>query len=198
MKKRMSTVTMVRISLLGVMGFILMQFDLRLPIFPSFLALDVSDLPGLIGALVMGPVAGIFISLIKNLLDFITGSNTGGIGQFANFVIGISLIVPIGFVYQRRKNIQGYLIGSAVGIVCMVIVASLMNYFVLLPLFSRLFMPMETILYVASNVNSNVTNVYTLIIFAIVPFNLLKGGLTVALGFVLHKVLVKHLLRGAR
>jgi riboflavin transporter FmnP len=181
---------MVRSALLGAIAAVLMQFDLRLPIFPGFLGLDVSDLPALIGAVTTGPLSAVLISLVKNLLDpIIFGTNTGGIGNFANFVMGVALVVPIGIIYQKRKNLSGYIIGGAVGIVSLVITACIVNYFILLPLYSELFIPMDTIISIANAVNSNVTDVFTLLLFAIVPFNLLKGGITVILGYILYRVL---------
>ena len=190
MKKKISTAVMVRSALLGAIAAVLMQFDLRLPIFPGFLGLDVSDLPALIGAVTTGPLSAVLISLVKNLLDpIIFGTNTGGIGNFANFVMGVALVVPIGIIYQKRKNLSGYIIGGAVGIVSLVITACIVNYFILLPLYSELFIPMDTIISIANAVNSNVTDVFTLLLFAIVPFNLLKGGITVILGYILYRVL---------
>jgi len=190
LKKKISTAVMVRSALLGAIAAVLMQFDLRLPVFPGFLGLDVSDLPALIGAVTTGPLSAVLISLVKNLLDpIIFGTNTGGIGNFANFVMGVALVVPIGIIYQRRKNLSGYIIGSAAGIVTMVITACVVNYFILLPLYSELFIPMDTIISIANAVNSNVTDVFTLLLFAIVPFNLLKGGITVVLGYILYRVL---------
>ena len=190
MKTRLPTIVIARTAMLGAIACVLMQFDLRLPIFPGFLGLDVSDVPAIIGAITTGPITGLLVVLLKNILDpIIFGTNTGGIGNLANFVIGIALVVPIGVVYHRFKSPKGYLLGSVFGIVIMAIVAVAMNYFVLLPLYSRLFMPMDTILDIANAVNSNVTSVRTLLIFAIVPFNLLKGSLTVLFGYLLYRAL---------
>ncbi|MCL1986807.1 MAG: ECF transporter S component [Firmicutes bacterium] len=188
--KSMSTAIMVRAALLGAIGTVLMQLSTPLAIFPGFLTLDVSDLPALIAAITTGPLTALLATLIKNLLDpIIFGTNTGGIGNFANFIMGAALVVPIGFIYQRNKTAMGYLLGGAVGIVTMVIAAVLTNYFILLPLYTELFIPMEAILSMANAVNSNVTDVFTLIILAIVPFNILKGGIVVTIGYALYRAL---------
>ncbi|MCL2016681.1 MAG: ECF transporter S component [Defluviitaleaceae bacterium] len=188
--RKISTEVMVRAALLGALGAVLMQFSTPLAIFPGFLQLDISDLPALVGAITTGPLTALLAVLIKNLLDpIIFGTNTGGIGNFANFIMGTALVVPIGIIYQRHKNVQGYLLGSAVGIVSLVIAAALTNYFILLPLFTQLFMPMETIIGIANAVNSNVNSVFTLILLAIVPFNLVKGGIVVVLGYGLYRAL---------
>jgi len=183
-------VIMIRASILGAIGAVLMQFSFRLPIFPGFLSMDISGLPALIGAITTGPLTGIAVSLVKNLLDpLIFGTNTGGIGNFANFIMDTALVVPIGLVYKRRKDNIGYLAGGAAGIASLAVVAAIVNYYILLPLFSRIFMPMETIIGIANAVNSNVQSVFTLILFAIIPFNLIKGGLVVLVGFLLYQAL---------
>lgn len=190
MQKKMTTVVTVRSALLGAAGAVLMQFGIRLPIFPGFLSLDVGNLPALIGAVTTGPLTGLLAMLVKNLLDpLIFGTNTGGVGNFANFVMGAALVVPLGLIFKYRRDTLGYIAGSAAGIICTAIAAAIMNYFVLLPLFTRLFMPMETILAMAYAVNSNVTSVPRLIVFAIIPFNLLKGFVVVVLGFAIYRSL---------
>ncbi|MCL1885059.1 MAG: ECF transporter S component [Defluviitaleaceae bacterium] len=192
MTKKITTTIMVRAALLGAIAAVLMQFGLRMPIFPGFLSLDIGDLPALIGAITTGPLTGLLTLLIKNLINpIIFGTNTGGIGNFADFVMGAALILPIGIIFKKRKDNLGYIIGSAAGLVCLTIVASIMNYFVLIPLFSRIFMPMERILELAYAVNSNVTSLSTLILFAIIPFNLLKGTAVLILGFIIYKYLAK-------
>ena len=181
---------MIRSALLGAIATVLMQFSLRLPIFPGFLSLDVSDLPALIGAITTGPITGLLTLLIKNLLDpLIFGTNTGGIGNFANFIMGVSLVLPIGIVFKKRSDNIGYALGSFFGIVSLIIVSSLTNYFILIPLYSRIFIPIDRIIEMANAINSNVTGVPTLIIFAIIPFNLLKGFIVVVFGFAIYRSL---------
>ena len=196
MKKQLPVSTMVRISLLSVIAFFLMQFSVTLPIFPGFLSMDISDIPALVGALVMGPMAGILISLIKNLLDFvITGSNSGGIGQVANFIVAVALITPISVIYKKRSNFRGYIIGSCIGIVFMVAVAAIFNCFVLIPMYSRIIIPLEAIINMAYAINPRVHNMRTLIVFSIVPFNMLKGLTIVGIGALLHNGLIVMLRR---
>ena len=190
MNRKISTNVMVRAALLGAVAAVLMQLSIRLPIFPGFLSLDVSDMPAIIGAITTGPLTGLLTLLVKNILDpIIFGTNTGGIGNFADFVMGAALVLPIGLVYKRRKNASGYIIGSAAGIVLLLIVSSIVNYFILLPLYSEIFIPMETIISIANAINSNINSVPTLILYAMVPFNLLKGSITVALGYGLYRAL---------
>ena len=92
---------------------------------PSFYKLDLSELAVMVGALSMGPAAGAMIELIKILLNFVlNGTITGGVGEFANFLIGCSFVVPAAWIYRRQRNIKGMLLGMAAGIVCMVFSAA--------------------------------------------------------------------------
>jgi riboflavin transporter FmnP len=196
MNKKITTIIMIRAAVLGAISAVLMQFSLRLPIFPGFLSLDVSDLPAVVGAFTTGPLTGLLTLLVKNLVDpIVFGTNTGGIGNLADFIMGVSLVVPIGLIYKKRGDTLGYIMGSAVGIVSLVIVSSLVNYFILLPLFSRIFMPMERIIEIANAVNSRVTDIPSLILFAIAPFNFVKGMAVVILGFVIYRALSPFLSR---
>ena len=88
--KFLSTSKLVKISILSAIGYILMFISVPLPmLFPEFLKIDISDLTALLGGISLGPMAGVTIAFLKNLLQFITGmSNTGGVGEFANFLIG--------------------------------------------------------------------------------------------------------------
>jgi len=190
MDKKITTIILVRSAVLGAVGAVIHQFGLRLPIFPGFMSLDIGNLPALIGAITTGPLTGFLVVFLTNVLDaLVFGTNSGGIGNLANFVMGAALVVPVGFIYKRRKNVLGYAIGGVTGILCTAIVAAFVNYFVLLPLFSRIFMPMETILSMANAVNPRVTTVPQLIIFAIIPFNLLKGTMVVVFGFIMYRTL---------
>lgn len=194
MNKRI--VMMIRAALLGAIAAVLWQFRLSLPIFPGFLSLDVSDIPALIGAITSGPLTGLLVLLVKNLLDpIIFGTNTGGIGNLADFIMGAALVVPVGFVFKKRNDTIGYIIGSVAGIASLLIVSSLVNYFILIPLYSRIFFPIERIVEIANAVNHRVVDIYTLILFAFVPFNLLKGSIVVVMGFLIFRALSPVLAR---
>ncbi|MDR0273134.1 MAG: ECF transporter S component [Clostridiales bacterium] len=187
--KKISTAVMVRAALLGAMGAVLMQLDLSLPIFPQFYKLDAGDLPILVGAITTGPLTGFLAAMIKIFLDsIIFGTRTFGIGEFANFLMSVSLIVPFGCVFRWRQDNVGYLIGCAAGILSLLIVSSLTNYFILIPFYSNLYrLPVERIVEIVNAVNSNVTDLPTLILFATIPFNLLKGTIILTLGFAVYK-----------
>lgn len=176
---------LIKVALLAALAYMLMFLELALPIFPSFLKLDISDLPAIISALAMGPLYGVAVELIKNLLHLMQTSS-GGIGELANFIVGSALIIPAGLIYGKNHTKLGAAIGLAVGVVCMAIAGGLANYFILIP-FYQSFMPIEAIVAMAAEVNGAVTNLFTLVLFAIVPFNLFKGTIIAVLTLLLYK-----------
>ena len=191
--KKFKLATLLKIAILGAISFLIMMVDFPLWFAPSFYEIDFSDVPALIGAFSLGPLAGIIIELIKNILNVaLTGSITGGIGEFANFLIGAMFVGTAGVIYKRNKTRKNAIIGMALGTLLMALVGSILNYYVLLPLYSKI-MPIETILDLAKAVNSIVVDLKTLVIYTVFPFNLLKGLLVSLLTIPLYKRLSKVL-----
>ena len=104
----------VKIGMLAAVAVILMLFEIPLPFAPSFYEIDFSEVPVLVGCFAMGPFAGALIELIKILLNFVlTGTQTAGVGEIANFIIGCALCVPAGLIYRRNRTRKNALIGMA-------------------------------------------------------------------------------------
>ena len=111
-----------------------------MPIFPAFLKMDISDLPALIGGFSLGPMAAILIQLIKNIFHIIfKNDGTGGVGNLANFIVGVSFTVPAAIVYIRSKTRRNALIGLVLGTILLVVCSSLANYYVLIPFYTKLY-----------------------------------------------------------
>jgi len=189
--KTIETSVIVKIALLGATAALLMLFEIPLFFAPSFYKLDFSEVAVLVGAFSLGPVAGIVIEAVKILLNFlIDGSVTAGIGELANFIIGCSYIVPAAAIYKRNKTRRNAIAGLAAGTVTMVIAAALMNLYVLLPVYASAFrMPVDAIVQMGTKVNSSIKDIYTLILFATVPFNVLKGFLSSLVTVLIYKKL---------
>lgn len=185
------THNLVKIGLLTSVAFVLMMLDFAVPIFPAFLKLDISDVPAIIGTFAMGPVAGILIELNKNILNALTRTTSMGIGEVANFIVGIAYIIPLGIIYNKIKSKKGVILGAIIGTLSMTIVACLFNYFILIPAYSTIVFnqPISVFVDMANVVNNSVTNFVTLILFAIAPFNLIKGIIISIIGYWLYKVL---------
>ena len=107
---------MVQVAMLGAAAVVLMFFDIPLPFAPSFYKIDLSEVPVLIGAFAMGPLAGAAIELIKILLNLVMkGSTTAGVGEVANFLIGCAYVMPAAWIYKTQKTKKNAMIGMAVG-----------------------------------------------------------------------------------
>lgn len=187
--QRTKTSFITKVAILSSIAYILMLIEFPIPFMPPFLKIDFSEIPVLISAFALGPLSGVVVELIKNLIHlFMTQS--AGIGEMANFFVGVSYILPAGLIYKYIKNKKGAVIGVISGTLVMVGFASIFNYFVFLPLYASLFkLPMDAIIQLGNNVNKNVVDVKTLIAFGIVPFNLIKGIIVSLIVLLIYKPL---------
>lgn len=184
------TRTLVEIAMLGAVAAILMYLEFPLPfIAPPFYEIDLSEIPVLIGAFSLGPVAGACIELIKVLLKLLLkGTSTAFVGDIANFFIGCSFIIPAALIYKKHKTKKNALVGMVVGTVFMAVVGCFLNAYVLLPTYSVAFgMPMDVIIDMGNQVNSHINNVATFVVIAVAPFNLIKGFIVSLITFLLYK-----------
>ena len=188
-KQRIGIRTMVQVGMLSAIATVLMLFEIPLPFAPSFYEIDFSEVPVLTGCFTMGPLAGAAIEMVKILLNFlINGTVTAGVGEIANFLIGCALCVPAGLLYKKQKTRKGALIGMAVGTGMMVIVGCVINAYVLLPVYAKAFqMPLDALIGMGTAVNPNITGLSTFVIFAVAPFNLLKGVLVSLIVLAIYK-----------
>jgi riboflavin transporter FmnP len=194
---RVNLRTMVQIGMLGAVSVILMMFEIPLWFAPGFYKIDLSEIPVLIGAFALGPVAGGVIELVKVVLHILfKGTTTAGVGDFANFLIGCALVVPAGMIYRRKRSRKGAVIGMLVGTVFMVIVGCFLNAFVLLPVYGKAFgMPIDALIGMGSAVNPAITSLTTFVILAVAPFNLLKAVIVSIVTLVLYKY-ISPILKG--
>ena len=174
-KEDFNTKTMVKISVLGVIALVLMLLDFPLWFTPPFIKFDVSDVPSLIGAFALGPMAGVIIQLIKNLLKIlVVGTNTVAVGELANFIVGSVFAYTAGLIYYKEKTFKNAVIGLIAGTITMTVVISILNYYVMIPFYAKAYgMPLDKIVTISGAVNKYVVDLKSLIIYAIVPFNLL-------------------------
>lgn len=181
------------IGMFSAISTVLMLFELPLWFAPGFYKLDFSEIPVLICSFAMGPVAGVFVELCKVLLKLvIKGTTTAFVGDFANFVIGCTLILPAAVIYQFNKTKRMAIYGVITGTLIMTVFGSLFNAVYLLPKFSQLYgMPLDSIIQMGTAVNPYITNVTTLVLFAVVPMNLLKGALDSIVVILIYKHISK-------
>lgn len=188
-KERLGVRALVNIAMLAAIAVILMLFEIPLPFAPSFYEIDFSEVPVMVGCFAMGPFAGALIEFVKILLNFVfTGTDTAGVGELANFIIGCSLCVPAGLIYRRKRTRTTALVGMIVGTLAMTVIGCLVNAYVLLPTYAAAFgMPLDALVEMGTAVNPNITSVATFVIFAVAPFNILKGVLVSAIVFLIYK-----------
>lgn len=181
--------TIVQVGMLAAISVVLMLFEIPLPFAPSFYEIDFSEVPVLVGAFAMGPVAGMAIELVKILLNFvITGTDTAGVGELANFIIGCSLCVPAAMIYKKKKTRKGALTGMVAGTVLMVVIGCFINAYVMLPVYAKAFgLPIDALIQMGTAVNPNITSLTSFVIFAVAPFNLLKAVLVSLVVLLIYK-----------
>lgn len=182
------TKDMTKVAMLSVIGFVLMYFQLPLTfVAPPFMKLDISDLPVLMGAFTMGPVYGIIIAALKNLMHIIfKGTMTAGVGELSNFIISSTFAVVSSYIYRKHRTYKGAVLSMTVGVVAMTILAMISNYFVVFPLYGKV-MPMDAIIAMGSAITPKITGLFTMMIYSVLPFNLIKGFTTSAVMMLVYK-----------
>ena len=174
-------------ALLAAVAYLLAFLEFPVPLTPAFARMDLSDLPALIGAFAFGPVTGVMVELVKNLLGLMT-SSTGGVGELANFLMGASYVFTAGEVYKHRKTKRMALIGGIAGSIAMGIMAAITNYFILLPMFEQ-FMPLEEIIAAFGEFIPFIHTKMDVVLFNAFPFNVMKGLVITAVTMLVYKKL---------
>ena len=136
-------------AMLSAVAFILMFIEFPIPmLIPSFVKMDFSDLPALLGAFALGPVYGVVISFMKNLLHIvIKGTSTACVGELCNFMLGAVFSAVAGFIYKHRKSRKTAILGAIAGAAAMAVFSVPSNYFITYPAYVEFYhMPLEAIL----------------------------------------------------
>ena len=191
-----STRSIAFISMFGAVAAVLMFLEFPLFFAPPFYKIDLSEIPVLICTFYLGPVAGVLCEFLKIVLKLLLkGTTTAFVGDFANFAVGCSMVLPASIVYHIRKSKKSAILGLIIGTLIMTTFGSAFNAIYLLPKFSQLYgMPLDAIVAMGTDVNASITSVSTLVLFAVVPFNVLKGIVVSLVTLLLYKR-VERLLR---
>lgn len=175
------------IGMLSAISFILMFLDFPVPMMPGFIKMDVSDLPALIGSFSSGPIAGVAICLVKNLLHLMKTS-TGGVGELSNFILSATFVATAGIIYKVKKNRLGAFAGALIGAIAMAVISVFSNYYLVYPVYTA-FMPMEAIIGAYQAINPKVENLWQCLIYFNMPFTFVKAMISVVFTFLLYKKL---------
>ena len=172
-------------AILAAISAVLMMVSFSVPLVPSFLKMDISEMPALIATFSMGPVSGVLVCLIKNLIN-LPMTTTGGVGELANFLLGAVFVVPAGVIYHFVKNRKGALIAALSGCVAMSLISIPINYFLTYPVYAT-FMPIDTIIGMYQAILPSVDGLLSCLLIFNVPFTFVRGLLDAVLTFLVYK-----------
>ena len=186
-QKRADIWKLTMTAMLSAIAFVLMFFEFTVPVMPPFIKMDLSELPALLGAFAMGPVSGVMICLIKNLLHLLM-STTGGVGELSNFLLGACFVFPAGMIYQKWKGKKSAILGALAGALLMAGVSIISNYYIVYPFYYN-FMTKEAILQAYQAIVPGVKGILECLVIFNTPFTLVKGLLSVAITILIYKPL---------
>lgn len=176
-------------AMLGAVAAVLMYLEFPIPIMPAFVKLDVSELPALIASFAYGPVSGVLVCLIKNLIK-LPSTSTAAVGELFNFVMGALFVGVAGIVYKRNKTRKGAIVGALLGALVMAVVSVPYNYFIVYPAYVVMYhLPLEAIIGMYQAINPNVDGLLTCLLVFNLPFTFVKGVLDAVLCFLIYKPL---------
>ena len=175
-------------AMLSAISFVLMYFEFPIPIMPAFIKFDFSDLPALIGTFAYGPLCGVIICLIKNLLHLMD-SNSMLVGELSNFILGAAFVIPAGLIYKFKKTKKIALIGGITGAVFMGVFCVFSNYFIVYPVYYQVAMPEEAILGMYQAILPSMKSILQSLIVFNLPFTVVKGLISVAITMLVYKPL---------
>ena len=191
---------LVEIGMLGAIATVLMLFEFPIPfIAPPYYELDFSEVPVLVGAFALGPMAGATIELVKILINLlINGTATAFVGEIGNYLLGCSFIIPAALIYKKHKTKKNALIAMVIGTIVMTVFGCFLNAYVLLPTYATAFgMPIDAIVGMGSAINANINDVMTFVIIAVAPFNIIKGIIVSVITLLIYKH-ISPILKGNR
>lgn len=183
--KHLNVRYMTMTAMLSAVAFVLMFLDFNVPFMPSFISMDFSELPALIGAFAMGPWYGVIICLVKNLLHLLI-TTTGGVGELSNFILGAAFVMPAGLLYRHKKSKKNAIVGSILGAAFMAGLSVASNYFIVYPVYTA-FMPMDTIISMYQEIYSGADTLLKCLVIFNMPFTFVKGMCSVGITLLIYK-----------
>lgn len=184
-KIRKMTVT----AILAAASTVLMFLSFNVPLMPGFIKMDFSELPALIAAFTFGPVSGVAVCLVKNLINLFA-TTSGGIGELSNFIMGCAFVIPAGLIYKHKKTKTSAFLGALLGTVLMTIISIFTNYYIVYPVYVGMFFSsMDDIVAMYSAILPSIKNLWQALIIFNSPFNFLKGMCSVLITLVIYKPL---------
>ena len=162
---------------------------------PEFYKLDFSELPVMLCGFFLGPSAAVACEAVKILLKLLLkGTSTAFVGDFANFCVGCSLVLPAVIIYHTKKTRVSAIWGLIAGTAFLTVFGSAFNAVYLLPRFSELYgIPLDAIIGMGSTINGRIHSLSTFVLLAVAPLNLIKGLSVSLLTLLLYKRVARPL-----
>lgn len=183
-------------GILAAVATVLMMLEFPIPfLIPGFIKFDFSELPALLAAFSMGPLSGVAVCLVKNLIH-LPLTTTGCVGELCNFLLGVCFVLPAGILYRLRKSRRTALIGALVGAAAMAACSVPLNYFVSYPVYTK-FMPLDAIVGAYQALVPGVDGLLQCLVLFNMPFTFCKGVIDTLLVFLIYKHL-SPILHGRR
>lgn len=183
---------LVIMAMFSAVAAVLMYVEFPITfIAPAFYEMDLSEVPVMIGSFMLGPCAGVIMEAVKVLLKLVLkGTSTAFVGDFANFILGCALVVPASVLYHTKKTKKRAVIGLVTGGIVLIVSGVFLNALYLLPKYSQLYgMPVETFINMGAAINPAINNIFTFVILAVAPFNLIKATVVGVITMLLYKYL---------
>lgn len=181
------------VGCLAALSSVLMLLDFPIGLIPGFIKFDFSDVPALIAAFAVGPVWGCAVAMIKNLINVIV-SQSAGIGELANFVISVSLVLPAGAIYKKlssKKGSKALLLACIAGGASMTVMSIPMNYFVVFPFYSVAYgTAMDSIIMAFKKIYPFINGLLDTVIVIMAPFNMLKAAVNCTIAAIVYKRII--------
>lgn len=187
-KKHTSAITTRTVAVTAIFSALsvaLMYLEFSVPIMPGFIKFNFSDLPALITSFAFGPVYGIAVCLVKNMIHLLS-TMTGGIGELSNFILSAFFVGTAGLIYKKKKSKKSALIGSVSGAFIMALISIPSNYFIVYPIYANI-MPYETIIGMYKTILPCADTLLKALLIFNFPFTFLKGVIVSAITFAIYK-----------
>lgn len=196
-KAKLTTQTLCFIGLFGALSTVLMMFKIPLFFAPAFMKLDLAELPAILGSFMFGPVAGVCIVFIKLLLNLLmNGTDSMYVGELSNLLLSSCYVLCASLIYSRHKTKKRAAIALIISVVVTSIVAVISNAFFIFPAYAVVYgLEMDTLVSMAGAVNPLVRDTFTMMLWSVFPFNIVKMGLVSVITFIVYKKLHLFIIR---
>ncbi len=175
-------------AMLSAISVVLMYLQISLPFMPSFIQFDFSDLPALLASYAFGPISGVAVCAIKNVLHGLA-STTAWVGELSNFLLGTMFVLPAGLIYKLRKNKKSAIFGALCGAATMALGGVLTNLYLIYPLYYKLGLPYQAILGMYQAILPSVSNMAQALLTFNLPFTFAKGLFITVICLLIYKPL---------